>query len=69
MTCVVVTGAAFIGPISQDVSITDNKFLSNTAGGTGGAVFTTSITGTRTISSNTFGTGAESNVPDDISPP
>ena len=69
MTCVVVTGAAFISTISQDVSITDNTFLSNTASGFGGAVFTTSITGTRTISSNTFGTGAESNVPDDIFPP
>ena len=68
MTYVVVTGAAFIGPTSQDVSITANMFQSNTAGGTGGAIFTTSITGSVTTSPNTFGTGSQANSPQDVFP-
>ena len=70
ITCVFVTGAAFIKQISQDVSITDNTFLSNVAPlGSGGAIFTDSITGTRTTSPNTFGTGPQANLPQDVFPP
>ena len=70
ITCVFVTGAAFINQISQNVSITDNTFLSNVApAGSGGAIFTDSITGTRTTSPNTFGTGPQANLPQDVFPP
>ena len=65
MTYVFVTGGARVDRISQDVTITDNTILSNIAGSDSGAVATTAITGTRTISGNTF----TSNVPANILPP
>ena len=68
MTCVVVTGGVAIFEIDQNVNVTANTFLSNSASSMGGAVFTESIDGTVTTNPNTFGTGREENLPDDVSP-
>ena len=73
MTCVVVIGAVSIDRISQDVSITANTFLSNSAlglGSSGGAIFaaTFTIAGTVITSPNTFGTGPQANSPQDVFP-
>ena len=68
MTYVFVTGGARVDRISQDVTITDNTFLSNVAQSPngGGAGQITQVTGTVTTSPNTFGTDAEANIPDNI---